>query len=74
MKFTSKKTVSEVILDFEDGCIIKLTKGNIEEISMSGFDRYFWVVIITLKNGLSFNIKVDNCSELLNELTMLVNC
>ena len=28
MKFTSKKTVSEVVIDFEDGCVIKLTKSN----------------------------------------------
>ena len=74
MKFISKKTVSEIIIDMEDRCIIKLTKDNIEEISMSGFDRYSWSILVTLKNGLSLNIKVDNDSKLLDELSMLVNC
>ena len=71
MKFISKKTVSEIIIDMEDGCVIKLTKDNIEEISMSGFDRYSWSILVTLKNGLSLNIKVDNGSKLLDEISML---
>lgn len=74
MKFTTKKTVSEIIIDLEDGCIIKLTKDNIEEISTCGFDRYSWGILVTLKNGLSLNIKVDNDSKLLDELSMLVAC
>ena len=74
MKFTTKNTVSEIIIDMEDGCVIKLTKHNIEEISMYGFDRYSWTVLVTLKNGLSFKIKDENDSNLLKELSMLVNC
>lgn len=74
MKFTSKKTVSEIIIDLEDGCVVKVTKDNIAEISMSGFDRYSWSILVTLKNGLSLNIKVGNDSKLLDELSMLVAC
>ena len=74
MKFTTKNTVSEIIIDMEDGCVIKLTKYNIEEISMCEFDRYSWTTLVTLKNGISFKIKVENNSNLLKELSMLVNC
>ena len=74
MKFTSKKTVSEIIIDLEDGCVVKVTKDNIAEISTYGFDRYSWSILVTLKNGLSLNIKVDNNSKLLDELSMLVAC
>ena len=41
MKFTSKKTVSEVVIDLEDGCIVKLTKHNLLNVNICNYVNQF---------------------------------
>ena len=75
MKFTSKKSVSEVVIDFEDGCVLKLTKGNccITEIRYVqdhfGRSNEFYVEMLS---GLSFQLRVVN-AELSKDLHNLRN-
>lgn len=35
MKFTAKKTVSEVVVDLEDGCVLKLTRSNLNNLTFN---------------------------------------
>ena len=66
MKFTEKKTVLEVVIDLEDGCILKLTKYNLHSMSMSVSHSFFEVpvtsVSIIMNNGISYDFKTtDEC-------------
>ena len=75
MKHTIKKTVSEVIIDLEDGCIIKVTRENLQDVKMESFDRFSWTILISLTNGVSFKVKVENNDKLLESLSLLIhNC
>ena len=61
MKFTSKKTVSEVVIDLEDGCIVKLTKHNLLNVNINKYATQFggkWIHFSTYK------IIMDNCLKL----------
>ena len=74
MKFTSKKTVSEVVIDLEDGCIVKLTKHNLLNVNIGNyvnqFETYF-KIDIELTNGLGIQLKT--CDEnFLSDLNMLI--
>ena len=75
MKFTSKKTVSEIILDLEDGCIIKLTKFNLINLTCETFatqcEKYF-VINIELNNGLSINLKTSD-TAFMSDLQTLIS-
>ena len=74
MKFTSKKTVSEVIIDLEDGCIVKLTKHNLLNVSIGNYETQFemyYKIDIELINGLSVQLKT--CDEnFLSDLKILI--
>lgn len=78
MKFTSKKTVSEVVIDLEDGCVIKLTKLNLHNLSLeiihqSDYTRGCYKVEIDMKNGIRYQFKTTD--ELLVEsLSLLCAC
>lgn len=72
MKFTSKKTISEVVIDLEDGCVLKLTNKNLKSISMIGQDYlYLRIVRIELSNGISVEVEAPN--NLITELNCLIN-
>ena len=74
MKFTSKKTVSEVVIDLEDGCIVKLTKHNLLNVSIGNYETQFemyYKIDIELINGLSVQLKT--CDEnFLSDLKILI--
>ena len=75
MKFTSKKTVSEVVIDLEDGCIVKLTKHNLLNVSIGNYATQFEVyykVDIELVNGLSIKLKTSD-ENFLSDLNMLIS-
>lgn len=74
MKFTTKTTVSEVIIDLEDGCVLTLTKYNIHSMSTNTSHNIFEApvtsVSITMNNGISYEFKTtDKC--LLSSLRLL---
>ena len=75
MKFTSKKSVSEVVIDLEDGCVLKLTKDNccITEVRYVqdhfGRSNEFYVEMLS---GLSFQLRVVN-TDLSKDLHDLKN-
>ena len=74
MKFTSKKTVSEVVIDLEDGCVVKLTKHNLLNVNIGNyinqFETYF-KIDIELTNGLGIQLKT--CDEnFLSDLKILI--
>ena len=75
MKFTSKKTVSEVVIDLEDGCIVKLTKHNLLNVNIGNyinqFETYF-KIDIELINGLSIQLKTSD-ENFLSDLNTLIN-
>lgn len=75
MKFTSKKTVSEVVIDLEDGCIVKLTKYNLLNVNIGNyitqFETYF-KIDIELTNGLGIQLKTSD-ENFLSDLNMLIN-
>ena len=75
MKFTSKKTVSEVVIDLEDGCIVKLTKHNLLNVNINNyatqFETYF-KIDIELVNGLSIKLKTSD-ENFLSDLNTLIN-
>ncbi len=78
MKFTSKKTVSEVVIDLEDGCIIKLTKLNIhnlslEKIHQSEYFRSCYRVSIDMKNGISYQFETRD-KLLVESLSLFCAC
>ena len=75
MKFTSKKTVSEVVIDLEDGCIVKLTNHNLLNVNINNyatqFETYF-KIDIELVNGLSIKLKTSD-ENFLSDLNTLIN-
>jgi hypothetical protein len=75
MKFTSKKTVLEVVIDLEDGCIVKLTKHNLLNANICNyitqFETYF-KIDIELVNGLSIQLKTSD-ENFLSDLNILIN-
>ena len=75
MKFTSKKTVSEVVIDLEDGCIVKLTKHNLLNVNIGNyatqFETYF-KIDIELTNGLGIQLKTSD-ANFLSDLKMLIS-
>ena len=75
MKFTSKKTVSEVVIDLEDGCIVKLTKHNLLNVNIGNyvnqFETYF-KIDIELTNGLGIQLKTSD-ANFLSDLNTLIN-
>ena len=75
MKFTSKKTVSEVVIDLEDGCIVKLTKHNLLNVNIGNyvnqFETYF-KIDIELTNGLGIQLKTSD-ENFLSDLSMLIS-
>ena len=74
MKFTSKKTISEVVIDLEDGCIVKLTKHNLLNVSIGNYATQFemyYKIDIELINGLSVQLKT--CDEnFISDLKILI--
>ena len=76
MKFTSKKTVSEVVIDFENGSIFSVRKGDIDHFSMSLVHISEWCapyydVSVQLKSGLSVGfVTMDN--DLIKDLNTLI--
>lgn len=75
MKFTAKKTVSEVVIDLEDGCVLKLTKGNIvkmETCSSVGFYQKCSVdVSFKMDNGIEYSFKTQD-QDLIESLHLLL--
>lgn len=75
MKFTSKKSVSEVVIDLEDGCIVKLTKHNLLNVNIGNyvnqFETYF-KIDIELINGLGIQLKTSD-KNFLSDLNTLIN-
>ena len=75
MKFTSKKTVSEVVIDLEDGCIVKLTKHNSLNVNISNYATQFgtyYKIDIELTNGLGIQLKTSD-ENFLSDLNMLIS-
>ena len=74
MKFTAKKTVSEVVIDLEDGYVLTLTKYNLGSLSTNASHNFFEVptlsIRITMKNGISYDFKTTD--ELLVESLSLL--
>lgn len=74
MKFTSKKSVSEVVIDFENGSIFSIKEGGIANMSITK-ECYpagtpFWNVRIQLLSGLSADF-ITHDEVLINDLHML---
>ena len=70
MKYTTKKSkVEEIVIDLEDGCILKLTKDNVIQLNTNSiYDHYcysdtkrsefsHYEIQLYLKNGLSYEFK-----------------
>ena len=75
MKFTSKKTVSEVVIDLEDGCIVKLTKHNLLNVNINNYITQFetcFKIDIELTNGLGIQLKTSD-ENFLSDLNTLIN-
>ena len=75
MKFTSKKTVSEVVIDLEDGCIVKLTKHNLLNVNIGNYVNQFetyYKIDIELTNGLGIQLKTSD-ENFLSDLNMLIS-
>lgn len=75
MKFTSKKTVSEVVIDLEDGCIVNLTKHNLLNVSIGNYATQFemyYKIDIELINGLSVQLKTSD-ENFLSDLNTLIS-
>ena len=75
MKFTSKKTVSEVVIDLEDGCIVNLTKHNLLNVNICNYITQFetcFKIDIELTNGLGIQLKTSD-ENFLSDLNMLIN-
>ena len=74
---TKRSKVEEVVIDFEDGCVVKLTKDNFKHIEWTR-SLNFWerdTLVVDLNNGISFTLYVDNNndSNLLSDLNELIN-
>ena len=75
MKYTSKKTVSEVVIDLEDGCIVKLTKHNLLNVNIGNYVNQFetyYKIDIELTNGLGIQLKTSD-KNFLSDLNMLIS-
>ena len=75
MKFTSKKTVSEVVIDLEDGCIVKLTKHNLLNVNIGNYVNQFeayYKIDIELVNDLSIKLKTSD-ENFLSDLNTLIS-
>ena len=75
MKFTSKKTVSEVVIDLEDGCIVKLTKHNLLNVNINNYITQFetcFKIDIELTNGLGIQLKTSD-ENFLSDLSMFIS-
>lgn len=76
MKFTSKKSVSEVVIDLEDGCVIKLTKTNIRNMTINFnyplIGERYYVVVAEMFSGISFSLTLQN-EDLLLDLNTLIS-
>ena len=75
MKFTSKKSVSEVVIDLEDGCIVKLTKHNLLNVNICNYITQFetcFKIDIELTNGLGIQLKTSD-ENFLSDLSMLIS-
>ena len=75
MKFTSKKSVSEVVIDLEDGCIVKLTKHNLLNVNINKYATQFGAyskIDIELTNGLGIQLKTSD-ENFLSDLNMLIS-
>jgi len=75
MKFTSKKTVSEVVIDLEDGCIVKLTKHKLLNVNICNYITQFetcFKIDIELTNGLGIQLKTSD-EKFLSDLNMLIS-
>ena len=74
MKFTSKKSVSEVVIDLEDGCIVKLTKHNLLNVNICYITQFetCFKIDIELTNGLGIQLKTSD-ENFLSDLNMLIN-
>ena len=75
MKFTSKKTVSEVVIDLEDGCIVKLTKHNLLNVNIRNYITQFetcFKIDIELTNGLGIQLKTSD-KNFLSDLNTLIS-
>ena len=75
MKFTSKKTVSEVVIDLEDGCIVKLTKHNLLNVNIGNYVNQFetyYKIDIELTNGLGIQLKTSD-KNFLSDLNTLIS-
>ena len=75
MKYTAKKSVSEVVIDFEDGCVIKLTKLKLSNLTLNIIEDStnfcgYCEVNIDMNNGINcrFRTKDENLVESLNLL------
>ena len=74
MKFTSKKTVSEVVIDLEDGCIVNLTKHNLLNVNINKYATQFGAyskIDIELTNGLGIQLKTSD-ENFLSDLNILI--
>ena len=75
MKFTSKKSVSEVVIDLEDGCIVNLTKHNLLNVNINKYATQFGAyskIDIELTNGLGIQLKTSD-ENFLSDLNMLIS-
>lgn len=84
MKFTSKKTVSEVVIDLEDGCVLKLTRSNLNNLTIGFIDEQgslvhltrhpaisYCEVAVDMRNGISYNFKTQD-KMLIESLRLLL--
>lgn len=84
MKFTSKKTVSEVVIDLEDGCVLKLTRSNLNNLTIGFIEEpcsliqlqhcpvsSYCKVSVDMRNGISYNFKTQD-KMLIESLKLLV--
>ena len=65
MKFTAKKTVSEVVIDLEDGCVLKLTRSNLNNLTFNNicvneYVKECYQVLIDMKNGIDYRFKTTD--------------
>ena len=65
MKFTAKKTVSEVVIDLEDGCVLKLTRSNLNNLTFNNicvneYVKECYQVLIDMKNGIDYQFKTTD--------------
>lgn len=59
MKYTTKRSkVEEILIDFEDGCIVKLTDKNMLGITYDLTDR---VCAVILSNGIEIYLRDVDC-------------